>query len=336
MPGGSKDLRKIQLGQEVTAGTPVAATALWRGMGTIKDDREIIFPEEQVGILGGTLRSAMISQLGALSFDAVGATFQQLAYPFNAGVEKLVAGVADGAGSDYIYTFDAPTTAQNTIQPFTIEGGDDVQAEEFDYGICQKITIAGEGQGLLTVASDWVGREVTDTTFTPAISIPSVEDIIFNSGKIFIDDSGGTVGTTQVSALLRAMSVSWTTGLIPWWAVDGSLDFNSHKFAGDTEEIKVNMTYEHIAAAVTEKAKYRAKTIRLIQLLFEGSAFGTGGTTYSNHTFLLNLAGIYTDWDKIGEIDGNDVVEVEFTARYSVSDALKAQAIVVNELATVT
>jgi hypothetical protein len=305
-------------------------------MGTIKDDREIIFPEEDVGVLGGTLRSAMISQLGALGFDSVGATFQQLAYPFNAGVKKVVTGVADGAGTGKIYDFEAPVTAQNTIQPFTLEGGDDVQAEEFDYGICQKISITGEGQGLLMVASDWVGREVTDTTFTAAISIPSVEDIVFNSGKIFLDDSGGTLGATQASALLRAATINWTTGLIPWWAVDGSLDFNSHKFAGRTEEIIINMTYEHIAAAVTEKAKYRAKTPRLLQLLFEGSLLGTAGTDYTYHSAIFNFAGIYEDWDKIGEIDGNDVVEVTFRARYSETDSLKAQAIIVNELATLT
>lgn len=332
MPGGSRDLRRIQMGQEVSAGTGVAATARWRGIGTIKDTRDIIFPEEDVGILGGTLRSALISQMGAISMDAVGATFQQLPYPFSAGVEDTVSGVADGGGSDYIYQYDAPDTAQNSIQTYTIEGGDDVQAEEFAYGFVQKITIEGEGQGLLTVASDWVGQEVTDTTFTGAISLVDVEDIIFNSGVVAIDASGGTVGNTPVSNLLRAMSLEWTTGLYPWWAVDGSLDFAAHKFAGRTEEIKLNLTYEHIAAAVTEKGYFRAKTPRLIQLKFEGSDFGTPGTVYSKHTCIFNFAGIYTDWDKIGEENGNDIVEVEFTARYSDTDALKAQAIIVNEV----
>lgn len=328
---GSRDLRKIQLGGETTAGTPVAATTIWRGMGTIKDDREIIFPEEDVGILGGTTRSALISQQGQLSMDSVGATFEQLPYLFDAGV-KTVSGVVDNGGSNYIYTYVAPTTAQNTIKTYTLEGGDDQQAEEFDYCFVQRISMTGTGQGQLMMAADWIGREVTETTYTTALSVPAVEDIIFNSGKLYIDESGGTIGNTQVSGLLRTATLNWVTGLIPYWTVDGSLDFTNHKFAGRTEEIVLNMTYEHIAAAVTEKAKYRNKSVRLIRLMFEGSDFETAGTIYSKHTLIIDLAGIIEDWEALGEVDGNDVVGLTFRARYSATDSLKAEVIIANEL----
>jgi hypothetical protein len=335
MMAGSRDLRKLQLGQEGTAGTAVAASAIWRGMGTIKDERTVEFVEEDVAIIGGTTRNVETSEWGTLTMDSVGATFEQLMYPFAAGVEDVTTGAADGAGSGKIYQYDASTTAQNSIQTFTIEGGDDTQAEEFDYCFVQKITLTGEGQGQLMVASDWIGRAVTNTTFTGALSIPTVEDVIFNSGKLYIDNSGGTVGSTQVSGLLRSATLDWTTGYIPYWTVDGSKEFTSHKLAGRTEEIVLSMQYEHVAAAVTEKAYYRDQSIRLIQLLFEGTALGTPGTTYTYKSLVVNLAGIYTGWEKLGEVDGNDIVEVEFTARYSSTDSLKAQAIIVNEVASV-
>ncbi len=51
---GIKALRKIQLGREANAGTAVAATAIWRGMGTIEDTREVVVAEEDVGIIMGT------------------------------------------------------------------------------------------------------------------------------------------------------------------------------------------------------------------------------------------------------------------------------------------
>ena len=331
MMAGSRDLRKIQIGSETTAGTAVAATTIWRGMGTIKDDREIIFPEEDVGIMGGTTRSALISQQGQLSMESVGATFEQLPYLLDAGV-KTVSGVADNGGSNYIYTYVASTAAQNTIKTYTLEGGDDQQAEEFDYCFVQNISLTGEGQGQLMMAAEWIGREVTNTTFTTSLSIPSVEDIIFNSGKLYIDDSGGTIGDTQVSGLLRTATLNWVTGLIPYWTVDGSLDFSSHKFAGRTEDIVLNMTYEHIAGAVTEKAKYRSKDVRLIRLLFEGSDFETAGTIYSKHTLIIDLAGIIEDWEALGEVDGNDVVGLTFRARYSSTDSLKAEVVISNEL----
>ncbi len=59
---GVKALRKIQIGKETTAGTAVAATTIWRGMGTIEDQREIRRIDEDVGVLQRTNRSATPSQ----------------------------------------------------------------------------------------------------------------------------------------------------------------------------------------------------------------------------------------------------------------------------------
>ena len=51
---GIKKLRKLQLGRETTAGTAVNATDLWRGIGTIEDQTEVMFPEEDIGYLSGS------------------------------------------------------------------------------------------------------------------------------------------------------------------------------------------------------------------------------------------------------------------------------------------
>jgi hypothetical protein len=331
MAGGSRDLRKLQLGKETTAGTAVAATAIFRGLGTIEDMSETVPIDEDVAIIGGTDRRLVTRRWAELSMLAVGATFQQLGYLFDAGVENA-SGAADGAGSDYIYTYDAPTTSQPTIKTYTIEGGDDVQAEECDYAFVQQINISGDSEGPLMMAAEWMARPSSNTTFTGALSIPSVEDINFNSGTLYIDDSGGSFGSTAISGVLRAMNLRWTTGLQPWWAVDGSNEFNSHKLAGRTEEILLDLTYEHIAAAVTEKANFRSNALRMLQLKFEGTDFQTAGTTYSKHTLIINLLGWYETWSALGEIDGNDVVNASMRIRYGQTDAQKAQVIIVNEL----
>jgi hypothetical protein len=325
---GSKALRKLQIGVESTAGTPVAATTIWRGMGTIKDNREVVFPEEDVGILGGTTRSYIARIWSELSMPAVEATFEQLPYAFEAGVAAEV-GTQDGAGTGYIFNYLAPTTAQNTTNTYTIEGGDDQQAEEFDYAFVSHFNLSGDGQGALMMAVDWIGRETTNTTFTPALTIPDVEEILVNSATLYIDDSGGTIGTTQVSDTLFAVDLDWTTGLKEYWAVDGSTDFSLIKFTMD--EIVLTMTYEHNASAVAEKAKFRAGDVRLIRVNFTGSALGTPGT-YNDKTMIWDLAGIYEDWAELSENEGNDVVEVTFRVRYSGADSLKADVTIVNEL----
>jgi hypothetical protein len=335
MPGGSRDLRKIQLGQEVTAGTPVAATTIFRGNGGMIEDKvEVVPVEEDSGIIGGTTRRLVTRRWSELMMPAHGATFEQLPYPFSAGVEDVVTGAADGAGTGKIYQYDAPTTAQNSIQTYTMEGGDDVQAEECDYAFVQEINISGDSEGPLMVSHSWFARPASDTTFTGALSLVAVEDINFNSAKLYIDDTGGTWGTTEVSGVVRAMNLRWITGLQPWWAVDGSNEFQAHKLAGRTEEILLNLTFEHIAAAVTEKADYRSNALRLLQLKFEGSALGTPGTTYTYKTFILNLEGWYETWGPLEELDGNDIINVAMRVRYDPTDAQKAQAIIVNEVAS--
>jgi len=325
---GSRALRRLQFGVEATSGTPVASTFIWRGMGVIKDNRDITFPEEDVGILGGTDRSYVARKFSELAMPSVEATFEQLPYIFEAGIAAEVA-TQDGTGSGYIYEYLAPTTAQNTVNTYTIEGGDDEQAEEFDYAFVKHFNLSGDGQGALFLSADWTGREASDTTFTGALSVTTVEEILVNSASLFIDDSGGTVGSTAVSNTLFGIDLDWTTGLQEYWAVDGSLDFSLIKFTSD--DIVLTMTYEHNTSAVAEKAKYRAGDTRLVRLLFEGADLATSGV-YSKKTLQIDLAGVYEDWSALEDQDGNDVITATLRCRYSSTDALKAEATVVNEL----
>ncbi len=327
---GSRALRKLQLGQETTgaAGTPVAATNIWRGMGTIKDNHEIVFPEEDVGYLGGTSRSYVSRFWSELSMDEVECTFEQCGYVFSAGISTATAS-ADGTGSGYVYEYIASTTSQQLTNTYTIEGGDDQQAEEFDYGFVKSFTLSGEGQGALMISSEWMGREATNTTFTGAISLPTVEEIIVNNGTLYIDADSGTIGTTQVSNTLFGFSLDWNTGLQEYWAVDGSKDFSITKFTSD--EIILNVTYEHNASAVAQKAIYRAGTPQQYRLKFEGTDLATTGAAYAKKTMLIDVAGVYEDWSALDDRDGNDVVEATIRVRYDSDAALKAKITVVNE-----
>lgn len=329
---GVKALRKIQLGAESTPGTAVAATALWRGMGSLEDVREVVFVEEDVGLLPGTDRTYIPKLEGTLEMESTPATFEQLPYLFLAGVED-VSGVQDGTGTDYIYTFDLATTAQNTIQTYTIETGDDQQAEEMEYCFVTELTLEGVAGEALMMGATWLGRQVSNTTFTGAIAIPSVDEILFSKGKIYIDAIGGTIGTTQVTNSLVGMSLSLTTGLAPVYTADGDLFFTFQKQVAP--ELTVEVTWEHDANAVTRKGDFRNETARLIRLEFEGPAVATPGTTYSNKTLILDMAAKIESISALEDADGNDQVTMTYRARYNVSDAFFAQFIVVNELSAI-
>src|SRR3990172_1851217 len=223
---GVKLLRKLQLGREATAGTSRASNTHWRGvggLGVVEEKGEIKFPDENVGIIGGTDRSYISKLAGAISFESVEATFEQFPHILEAGVKLVGTGVADGPGSGKIYAYPFPTTALNTIKTYTIEGGDNQQAEEMEYAFVDSFKLSGNPGEALMMDAQWIGRQVINTTFTGAISIPTVEEILFTKSKLYIDAVGGTLGTTLVSDTLLGFEFSVKTGIIPKLTANGQL-----------------------------------------------------------------------------------------------------------------
>ncbi len=130
------------IGKETVNGTAVPTTALWRGVGAIEDQREVEFVEEDVGYLSGTDRTMTPKLLAGIEFEETPATFEQLPYVLNAGIEG-VAGVKDGSGTGYIYTYTYPTTALKTPYSYTIESGDLYAVEEMEYGLVEEFELSG-------------------------------------------------------------------------------------------------------------------------------------------------------------------------------------------------
>ncbi|KKN73400.1 hypothetical protein LCGC14_0401030 [marine sediment metagenome] len=330
---GVRALRKIQLGQESVAGTAVAATAIWRGIGTIDDAREQVFPEEHVGYVAPLDRSYVPKLEGALPMDPTPATFEQLPYILTAGVKDVTTGAADGAGTDKIYAYTFATTAKQTPQTFTLEGGDDLGAEELNFCFVTDFQLAGVSFEAWMMSANWMGREVTPSTFTGALALVVVEEILFSKTKLYIDAIGGSLGGTQITGTLLAATLNVDTGQRPIPVGDGNLFYSAFD-QKLSPEITLEITLEHDANAIAELVNFRAETPQLLRLECEGSAAATPGTTYSNLTLLIDLAGKWESFEKIGEQDGNDIRVGTFRAGYDLTAASFAEITVVNELTT--
>jgi hypothetical protein len=328
MPG-IKALRKLQFGRETVPGTAVPATTIWRGVGVIEDQRETKFVEEDVGYLSGVDRAYQPKLYGALSLDAIEATFEQFPHLLEMGIETVTP-VLDGTGSDYIYTYDGPTTAINTLKHYTIEGGDNQEAEEMEYCFAEKIKLEGKAGEALKMSADIRGRQVIVSSFTGALALPTVEEILTSKGKLYIEAIGGTWGATLKSNTLLEFGLEIGTGLVPVWTMDGALYFSFVK--STPPEVVASLTFEHDAISAAEKVKWRAGTPGLIQVKFEGSTVTTPGTTYSKKTLIVNLAGRWEKFDSLADTDGNDTIKGTFRSRYNSTAAKYFQIIVVNEL----
>ena len=329
--GGVKALSKIQLGRETTAGTEVAASTIWRGMGALQDELTQVFVEEQIGFLPATARSYISAYRGSISLDATPATFEQVNHLFEAGI-KTDAAAAEGSG--YLYEYVAATTASPSIKTYTLETGDNIGEEQGLYGFVSDFTLSGSAGEAMMMSGNWTTRQIAPGTFTAGQSAPVVEEILASKGTFFIDEPAGTHGTTAVSDTLLDFTLQWDTGIIAKHTVDGgSLDYRFIQYT--PPEVTLDVTFEHNTTAVAEKAKWRAGTARLIQLKFTGSALTTAGTTYSTKTLVVNLSGKWESFDALDERDGNTICTGTFRAGYESTDASFASIYLVNNLATV-
>lgn len=335
MAGGIKGLSKVQIGAEGTAGTAVAATAILRSAFAAPDDqRSLVFPAEDIGYASGNDRTYTPYLLGRLDIPEREATFEQLPYTLAAGIKSVVAGAADGVGSGKIYAYPLPTnTYPAAPKTYTLESGDNQQAEEMEHSFVSEFVLSGQERQAMMIKDTWQGRQWTTANFTAGLTAPTVEPILFQKAKLFIDAEGGTLGATQVSASLLALTASIKTGWIPNFTGDGELYFTDAEFVRDQMEVLINITFRHNASSVAEKANWRNEVARQLRIAVEGSTLVTPGTAYSKKTLLIDAAGKWERFEPLGERNGMMISNGIFRARYNAAANLFASLTVVNALA---
>lgn len=337
MTNGIKALRQIQMSRETTQGTATTDFSPWRGIGTLQDSRESVFPEEDIGIFAGTDRQYFPKLAATLEMDEIEATFEQLPHILDAAIKNVTA--TTDTGTDYIRTYTWPTTAATAIessdlQTYSFKCGDNNEVEKFGFGFIKGFTLSGTAGEAWKLKATWEGREVaSDSDGFVTVTIPEVEEMLFSKSKLYIDNSSDTIGTTLVSNTL--ISAELNVDPTGWQAVytgSGRLDLSFIKQV--QPEIKLDITFEHNATASAEKAAWRSGTPRLIKILCEGSALATAGALYTYNSMIINLAGKWDTFEKIDEQDGNDIVTGHFIARYNSTAALFASIVMVNEVAS--
>ncbi len=330
---GRRSLRKLQFYREATPGTTSSATYIFRGIGTILDNIKVDRVSEDIGIIGGTTRTNVPMKGGTLAISQTPATFEGILHILEMCI-KTATPSADGAGTDFIYTYAFPTTSGNTVKTYSIEGGDDNEAERIAYSHGVDFTLSGNGRTAYQLQANIKGRAPALTTFTGGLSLAAVNNMNFGMTKIYQDAIGGTIGTTIKSNTVRGVNFKYATGIEAKDTADGRLDFS---FIQGTDYVATcDLEFEHDSIAAAQKVLWRAQTPVLLQIKIEGSAnFGTPGTTYSVPTVKINLPGYWSSFEKIGEANGNDIVTGHFVSAYDPTAAAAGSIIVAAELATV-
>lgn len=327
---GIKALRKIQLGRmaDSDSDTAVPATTIWRGTGTLEDRRNFYFIDEDVGILTGADRSNTSSYLGAIVLDPIEATPEQLPHLLEMGV-KAATPASDSGGDGTIWQYDIPTTATAPFTPYTVEGGDNAGAEVMPYAFCESFTLSANEKEAWKMGGTLLGKSVTPQAFTNGVTLPTVTHFNFGMSTLFIDNDSDTWGNTLISHTLLQAQLTYKTGLMFKYTADGSLSPSFVQFT--KPDVSLKLTYEHNSTAISEKAYWKSETPRLLRIKTLGNAFAVPGD-YAYRTKIIDLAGKYSKFEKLGERNGNDVLECTFNMKYNETQAAAGKFIVVNSL----
>lgn len=327
MSYGSFDLNKVQFGREATAGTAVDSTEIWRGaFASLEDARERKQAEEQTGRLVSSGRKYDVWEMGRLSLPDTPLTFEQFPHLMEMGFEAVTPTGSDPYTYTYEYPFDGSvlTPKSYTVEAYNVAETDDFR--ELHYAIAEEISISGSAASEWMMAATIMGQKLFTGTPTSLTTLIDVEEALVPMTSLYIDATGGTIGTTQVEGVFMGGSIRIATGLAPVRVGDGTLYYARVKRHKPEITFTLNLELESDTGVVAaERAIFEANAYRLIRLQIAGSA---------SRDITIDMAARYDPPGAYTNSDGNTVVTLNGTAEYSPTDALFFSLAVTNLRAT--
>lgn len=316
----------MQLGREGTSGTATAATTIFRGpFSMLEDGRDRKIVAEDIGAFVQAERSFDGSLLAKWAQPSTELTFEQVAHIFEAGIKTAT---PSGTGPyTRVYNYPYAGTSVNTIKTYTIETGSAIVSSdtyEAEYAFVEDFEFGGSFGEAWTMSSNWLARQMTQTSLTGALTAPTVNEARFNRTKVYIDASGGTIGTTQKTGVLTAANIKVKTGLMQVPVGDGQLYAASHKWTKPEITFSLTLELEDGSVVATERGIYRSNGTRLIRLLIEESA---------SLSLQIDLAGKYDSVGGYENSDGNTTVTLEGHGVASSTDSLSLTCTLINGVA---
>lgn len=317
------DALQVQIAKETTWGTavsPMTAKLMDVTDFTLKPIVESTRHKTRRGSFAPAYKSNITKIAAEGSFESL-ASFEDLPYWI-----ESVFGIATPSGSGtYTRDYAAPlTSAPTSPRIFSVVYG---TGSDIYRGIgiqVAKLTISGERNAPLMVKGDLIGKEVDSSGALAALSDRTTEAILFPSTALYIDASGGTIGTTAIADLWSSFELSIDTGR----AVRhyNSLKPSRIKEAVFDIELKLTLEFDSTSKAFVD-AIVAGSTVFEKQVRIKA----TSGTKVAQFDF----AGIAEAAPEIWtDDDGAGSVELTLKAQYNAALANYFKAQCVNAVAT--
>lgn len=318
-----------QAGLESTPGTAVAATRKVYAKGPVpSENRPKVYAQQS--------RQNFIANYDAMETHVTikpwtmteeGAPFTELPWWFAMAIKG---GVSPTGSGPYVYTFNDAGSSDD-LKTATMEVNDGVGSFEVPYSMVNQWKLTGKGGSGPTPVNfeaTLIGQKLTPAiTMTAAISDRDLRGqyMLFKNTQLFMDDSAGNIGTTEVAAALEEFTIMGDNKIVPRYtgsAAGGP--YSTHR--RDERYLEFTAIVLFNSAAYTEfQNKWQANSGRYIQLKNTGSG---------NNLFTLNL---YT---KLATFEFNEDgptrrVALMGQSIYDPTLGYSFQAVVQNDLTTI-
>lgn len=328
---------KFQYGKEATRGTAVPATRmLLAERMPIKTDRKPTFIEDAIGVRADSYRTRIDEFFWQDTIKIPHGYFQILPALFSCGVKGNISPAeATGGQGDYLWTFTPSLTAANDPDAITLELGDDIQAYEAEYVMFQRIKFSGKvaqsGEASpVAIEAEAFGRQLTPTTFTGGLSLPTVENMNAKLARLYFDTSWAGVGGTEKTGILRGFEGEILTGVHPKFMGAGAKYFTTH----GEHVLAAMLTLDLEGGAVADGFwdDLRSQALAVARLKIEGAQIGTG----TNHSLVYDIGGRWEDVTPQSEyVAGNTVYKGILKGQYDPTGAKLLQLAVTTNQSTI-
>jgi hypothetical protein len=298
--------QKVQLGKETTPGTAVPANKLieafqWSigGKADVKTFRAM-----------GRRHNAVVEEnrewsegklTGELDYAAI-------IYPLSM-VYGAVTGVAHSpsvTAFDYIWT--PPLTGATSVQTWTLENGDSVQAEKYPY-----LMASGFGYKIsrkdTSISADLFAQQmVTGITPTASPTVVALIPIVGKHANIYLDMTSGAIGGAQ---LLNVLDVSFAASgyYTQFWPINRTnVSFTSQIDLPPKQEVKLCMEADSVG--MSELAHLQAGDKMYMRVDCQGPTIDV--TNSIKATFRHDMCLVMTDMTPQEDKDGVYAIEWTF------------------------
>jgi hypothetical protein len=278
------------------------------------DDENLYRPQFANGLLIRNRGEATAVQHGTrFSFGDQPMVWEQLPHWLSMAISGApTVTYVPGSPDVYRWVFDRAPTTNPQPNSFTFQrrfsnGAGDTIDQRAAYAMLSEFELSYATNEHLRMSGAGFARKFETSAITGALSLPTAELGVSALSTVYVNDSWATVGDTLLAEQVIGWGWKFGTGLMPLATAEGrtTLDFTKHQINAGEVMMTLNLTVLlDPTTYATESAHAAAGTRRAVQVKVAGSG---GRLLMVDGLFQYTKPSLF----KIGEQDGQDIVEIE-------------------------